>query len=137
SGYPLAIEIVAGQTFRRTLDDIWKTLQRVSKDVLEGKDEITGEPRGLWTSLNLSYDALSADEKELFQQMCVFLAPASVEDIAAITETPNAGQVLDSLVKRSLVRAREGTYSLPPIVRDYAEGKLADAGQDPRELHQR
>jgi predicted ATPase len=137
SGYPLAIEVVAGQTLSRTLGDIWADLQRVPQNVLQGKDEITGEPRGVWTSLGLSYDVLSADEQTLFGRMCVFLAPASVEGIAAITATENPRTVLDALVKRSLVRMREGGYALLPIVRDYAQEKLADAGQDPRELHAR
>src|ERR1051326_8793388 len=73
----------------------------------------------------------------MFRRMCVFLAPASAEDIAAITETENPRPVLDTLIKRSLTRMREGAYSLLPIVRDYAQDKLADAGQDPRELHER
>src|SRR5205085_1227633 len=137
SGYPLAIEVVAGQTFSRTLGDIWNDLQRVPKDVLQGKDEITGEPRGVWTSLDLSYNVLPADEQTLFRQMSVLLAPASAEDIAAITETPNPHPLLDTLVKRSLVRMREGAYSFLPIVRLYAENKLADTDQDPRELHTR
>ena len=137
SGYPLAIEVVAGQTFSRTLGDIWDDLQRVPKDVLEGKDEITGEPRGVWTSLDLSYNVLPADEQTLFRQMSVLLSPAPVEDIAAITETPNPHPLLDTLVKRSLLRMRERAYSLLPIVRLYAESKLADTDQDPRELHER
>src|SRR5437762_4893800 len=42
SGYPLAIEVVAGQTVSRTLGDIWADLLRVPRDVLQGKDEVTG-----------------------------------------------------------------------------------------------
>ncbi|HYJ88034.1 MAG TPA: tetratricopeptide repeat protein [Pyrinomonadaceae bacterium] len=137
SGYPLAIAVVAGQTVSRTRSEIWADLQRVPKDVLEGKHELTGEPRGVWTSLGLSYDVLSADEQMLFRQMCVFLAPAAVEDITAITTVENARPVLDTLVKRSLVRMREGAYALLPMVRLYAESKLADAGENPRELHRR
>src|SRR5205085_5113117 len=137
SGYPLAIEVVAGQTFSRTLGDIWNDLQRVPKDVLQGKDEITGEPRGVWTSLDLSYNVLPADEQTLFRQMSVLLSPATAEDIAAITETSNPHPLLDTLVKRSLIRMRERAYSLLPIVRLYAESKLADTDQDPRELHER
>ncbi len=105
--------------------------------MLQGRDEITGEPRGIWTSLDLSYDVLPAPERAMFGRMCVFRAPASGDDIAAITETENPRPVLDNLVKRSLVRMREGAYSLLPIVRDYAEGKLTDEVQNPRELHLR
>lgn len=137
SGYPLAIEVVAGQTVSRTLSDIWADLQSVPRNVLEGKDELTGEPRGIWTSLDLSYNVLPDPEQTLFRHMCVFLAPAPADDIAAVTDTPNPRPVLDTLVKRSLVRMREGAYSLLPIVRDYAQDKLTTAGQDPRELHER
>jgi len=137
SGYPLAIEVVAGQTVSRTLTDIWADLQSVPREVLQGKDEVTGEPRGIWTSLDLSYNALPAPEQTMFRRMYVFLAPASHEDIAAVTETPNPRPVLDTLVRRSLVRMREGAYSLLPIVRDYAQDKLTTTGQDPRDLHER
>jgi tetratricopeptide (TPR) repeat protein len=137
SGYPLAIEVVAGQTVSRTLTDIWADLQSVPRDVLQGKDELTNEPRGIWTSLDLSYNVLPPPEQTMFRRASVFLAPASLEDIAAITETDHPRPTLDTLVRRSLLRLREGRYSLLPIVRLYAESKLIDAGQDPRELHER
>jgi len=137
SGYPLAIEVVAGQTVSRTLGEIWNDLLRVPKNVLEGKDEITGEPRGVWTSLDLSYNVASADEQAMFRQMGILLIPAAADDIAAITTIETPRPVLDSLVKRSLVQMREGAYALLPIVRLYAESKLADAGQNPQEMHVR
>ncbi len=151
-GYPLAIEVVAGQTESRALGDIWSDLVQIPKNVLEGKDELTGEPRGVWTSLGFSYDVLPAPAQSLFRQMSVFLAPAVVEDVAAVTtadgrRTTAAGEgeggitltreTLDTLVRRSLVRMREGAYALLPIVREYALSKLAGAGQDVRELHTR
>jgi len=129
--------VVAGQTISRTPEDIWEDLQRVPRDVLEGKDELTGEPRGIWTSLDLSYNVLPEPEQTMFRRMCILLSPASIEDIAAITETPNPRPILDALIGRSLVRTREGAYSLLPIVRDYAQGKFADTDEDPRELHAR
>ena len=143
-GYPLAIEVVAGQTESRALGEIWNDLVQIPKNVLEGKDELTSEPRGVWTSLGFSYDVLPAPAQTLFRQMSVFLAPATAEDIAAITVPSPDGEgiamtrmSLDILVRRSLVRMREGAYALLPIVRDYAESKLAEAGGDPRELHTR
>src|SRR5207253_1008493 len=45
--------------------------------------------------------------------------------------------VLDTLVRRSLVRFLEGHYTLRPIVRDYAESKLLEAGVNVFELHKR
>jgi predicted ATPase len=136
-GYPLAIEVVAGQTVSRTLQEIWNDLQNIPKNVLEGKDELTGEPRGVWTSLGFSYDVLSDGEKKLFRQLSILLVPASAEDIGAITTVENSRTVLDTLVKRSLVRMREGKYALLPVVRAYAESKLEEAGEDMRELHER
>jgi tetratricopeptide (TPR) repeat protein len=137
SGYPLAIEVVAGQTFSRTLSEIWADLLRVPKDVMESKDEITGEPRGVWTSLDLSYNLLPDNERSIFQQMGAMLVPASGDDITAITKINNPRTVLDTLIRRSLVQMREGSYVLLPIVRDYAKSKLVEAGLDLRELHER
>ncbi|HEX7313532.1 MAG TPA: tetratricopeptide repeat protein [Pyrinomonadaceae bacterium] len=135
-GYPLAVEVVAGQTVSRTLKDIWADLQRVPRNVLEGKD-VADKPHGIWTSLDLSYNVLPDPEQTLFRRMCVFLAPAPADDIAAITETENPSPLLDTLVKRSLIRMRDGAYSLLPILRDYARDKLTTANQDPRALHER
>ncbi len=162
-GYPLAIEVVAGQTESRTLDDIWNDLVKMPKNVLEGKDELTGEPRGVWTSLGFSYKVLPAPAQTLFCRMGVFLAPATVEDVEAVVgddrqpptddsrqpmddgrpltgdRRPMMGtrEVLDTLVKRSLVRMREGAYALLPIVREYALSQLEESGSDVRELHAR
>lgn len=136
SGYPLAIEVVAGQTFSRSLSEIWADLLRVPKEVLESKDELTGEPHGVWTSLDLSYNLLPDEEKTMFQKMGALLAPATVNDIAAITKIEKAIPVITTLVRRSLVQMREGHYGLRPIVREYAQNKLAEAGLDLRELHE-
>ncbi|MCX7840736.1 MAG: CHAT domain-containing protein, partial [Anaerolineae bacterium] len=169
-GYPLAIEVVAGQTASRALDAIWRDLLQIPKNVLEGKDELTGEPRGVWTSLGFSYNVLPTREQTLFRRMGVFLAPARAEDVVAIVgETTDDGrpptadrrlltnegrkpalsesegtkdeggmrEALDALVRRSLVRMREGTYALLPIVREYALSQLEEAGEDARELHAR
>jgi tetratricopeptide (TPR) repeat protein len=133
--------------------------------VLEGKDELTGEPRGVWTSLGFSYTVLPAPAQTLFCRMSVFLAPATAEDVEAIviasrpeqsegtakqSPTDELGiassqtallamtrEQLDTLVKRSLVRMREGAYALLPIVREYALSQLEEAGGDVRELHVR
>ena len=137
SGYPLAIEVVAGQTVSRTLTEIWGDLQRVPKNVLESRDEIDGKPRGIWSSIDLSYNVLPPSEQTIFRRMSVFLGPAVMEDIGAVTEAENAIAGLDNLVKRSLVRMREGAYSLLPIVRDYAQDKVREAGEDLRVLHRR
>ena len=125
-GYALAIEVVAGQTESRSLSAIWHDLVQIPKNVLEGKTEF-GEPRGVWTSLDFSYNVLPNAEKEMFCRMSAFLVPAMTDDIAALTTIPEPRSVLDTLVKRSLVRFREGHYSLLPIVREYAESKLMES----------
>ena len=135
SGYALAVQVAAGQTVSRTLGEIWKDLQQYPKNVLEGIDELTGEPRGVWTSLDLSYNACNENEKAMFRRMSVFLAPASADDVAAVTEVSRPS--LDVLVRRSLAQMREGLYSLLPVMRMYADDELKEAGEDPRPLHLR
>ncbi len=133
SGYALAVQVAAGQTVSRALGEIWDDLRRYPKAVLEGIDELTGEPRGVWTSLDLSYKVLSDEEKAMFRRMSVLLAPATADDVAAVTEVARSS--LDALVRRSLVQMSEGLYSLLPVMRMYAESKLEEAGEDPRPLH--
>jgi tetratricopeptide (TPR) repeat protein len=137
SGYTLAIEVIAGLTGRRSLREIWEDLQTHPKEVLENVDELTGEPRGVWTSLDLSYNVLSADEKSMFRRMCVFLAPATSDDIAKVTEIENKRPVLDALVRQALAQIRDGEYSLLPVMRFYAESKLQESGEDMDQLHLR
>ncbi len=135
SGYALAVQVAAGQTVSRALGEIWDDLRRYPKAVLEGIDELTNEPRGVWTSLELSYKVLSDEEKAMFRRMSVLLAPASADDVAAVTEVSRPS--LDALVRRSLVQMREGFYSLLPVMRMYADDKLKEEGEDPRPLHVR
>jgi predicted ATPase len=137
SGYALAVEVIASLTGRRSLKEIWTDLQGHPKEVLESIDEITGEPRGVWTSLDLSYNVLSADEKTMFRRMSVFLAPASSDDIAKVTAIDKWRLALDALVRQSLVQMRDDEYSLLPVMRLYAEDKLKESGEDIPELHTR
>jgi tetratricopeptide (TPR) repeat protein len=137
SGYTLAVEVIAGLTGRRSLKEIWDDLQQHPKEVLESIDEVKGEPRGVWTSLDLSYDVLKADEKAMFRRMCVFLAPASSDDIAKVTGIEKWRIALDALVRQALVQIRGDEYSLLPVMRFYAESKLEESGEDVLELHAR
>jgi tetratricopeptide (TPR) repeat protein len=134
-GYPLAVEVVAGQLESRALSEIWNDLAKLPQSMFEGKDELTGEPRVVWTSLSLSYDSLPMSEQALFSKMCVVLGPTAAEDIAAIIRIANPRPILDTLVRRSLVRTRAGAYALLPIVRAYAESKFTETGASLFELY--
>ena len=49
-------------------------------------NEITARPQGIWTSLDISYDALQEVERQVFRQTSIF--PDAVPDsvIQAVTQ---------------------------------------------------
>jgi len=131
-GYPLAVEVVAGQTESRSLDEIYNDLIRLPRNVLEGKDEVTNEPRGIWTSLGLSYNVLPDAEKEMFRGMGVLLAaPRRWKILLPSQKFRNRAPCwIRSSSVHSSAFAKDNMRCCPSW-RDYAESCLETVGQGP------
>ncbi|TME67445.1 MAG: LuxR family transcriptional regulator, partial [Chloroflexi bacterium] len=132
-GLPLAIELAAVRMRILTADQI---LERLS----DRFGLLTGSVRGalprhqtLHTTIDWSYDLLSAEEQSLFRKLCVFAGRFTLEDVEGVG-ADEVLQTLSSLVDRSMV-VREAMraascFRLHETMRDYALLKLREAGEE-------
>lgn len=140
-GVPLAIELAAARTKSLSAAQIAQRLSR-SADLLaaSGRD-VPDRHRTLEAALEWSYDALDADERVLLYRLSVFNGGWALDAAESVcgAEPLAPGAVLDllsKLVDRSLVvaddRGVEVRYRLLEPVRQFAERKLAGAGETER-----
>ncbi len=148
-GLPLAIELAAArvrmlppQALLARLDDRMGLLTGGARDLPERQ-------RTLRSTLDWSFDLLSADEQALFARLAVFAGtfdlPAA-EAVCTATDPADPGRAghvtdtLGSLVDSSLVRPQtrngEPRFELLQTIREYALERLRD-GADWREAHDR
>jgi len=136
-GIPLAIELAAARLRSLPLETIAAKLGDAFR-LLSGGDR-TALPRQqtLRALIDWSHDLLTPAERALFRRLAVFAGGWSLEaaeDVCA-DETLAADDVLDllsSLVDKSLVNAdvAGARYRLLDTVRQYAEAKLRESGEE-------
>ena len=123
---PLAVELAAARTNALTPEQI---LERLSQrlDLLKGGRDVDPRQQTLRTTIEWSYELLSAEEKELFARLSVFAGGCTLE---AAEEVADADlDTLQSLVEKSLLRFTDGRYWMLETIRDYASDRLAGAGE--------
>jgi predicted ATPase/DNA-binding CsgD family transcriptional regulator len=142
-GLPLGIELAAARMaamsaieVRDRLTDRFRLLHRGSPGP---ERQLTLRHAVAW-----SYDLLTDDEQSLLRRASVFLGGFDLSSLCAITENADEIDVLrhlDSLVRKSLVVADHSAmttrYSLYETIRQFAEDRLAEAGEraQTRDLH--
>ncbi len=135
-GIPLAIELAAGRLSTFSLTDLHDRLDR-SLDLL-GAGRITADSRHrtLRTTIEWSYQLLTADEQRLFRHLSVFVDGVDLEtaeDVAAdLALTGDPGSALAHLVDASMIDARfEGRtrYRMLDTLRAFGLDRLTAAGE--------
>ncbi|MDP2753195.1 MAG: tetratricopeptide repeat protein [Nitrospirota bacterium] len=134
-GWPLAIEVTAGQIVGSSLPDILDGLEIDPQGVLNTFHEMTGEPIGVWQRLWSSYQRLSEEEKVFFLRLSILQIPAERKDIEKIFGTRNVKKMLKSLVGRCLVKCNEGYHVFHPIIREFARDLFKKSAEDPCKYH--
>jgi hypothetical protein len=106
------------------------------KNVLEGVNEITAQPQGVWTSLGISWDALTDVEQKVFTMLSIFSEAVNDATIQAVTRMDSAtvSKALDVLVRRSLVQRRKNYFAVHRVIRAFGKSKMVE---DSAELHRR
>lgn len=144
-GIPLAIELVASWVGYRPIAALRDSLQANREeymrraDVPEHLTENTDRRRHLsmQACLNWSFHLLSMDDQALFKCLSIFVGGFFPEAVEPVCSIPNPQLLLDSLFRRSLIKwqtvLEKQRYSMLPVVREYAEGKLGDEGEIYRE----
>jgi predicted ATPase/tRNA A-37 threonylcarbamoyl transferase component Bud32 len=136
-GLPLAIELAAARIRRDTPRSM---LERLSQSgalqmLGQGFHDVERRQQTLRETIAWSDKLLSAEERELFHSLGVFVSGASLEGAAAVAGlTPDAAlDVLGSLADKSLVQRRQAPrtddrYVMLQTLREYALGEL-EAGR--------
>jgi predicted ATPase/class 3 adenylate cyclase len=124
-GLPLAVELAAARTRILTPAQL---LERLSSrlDLLEGGRDADPRQQTLRTTIEWSYDLLSAEEQALFARLAVFTGGCTLEAAEEAADADLDG--LQSLCDKSLLRFTEGRYWMLETIREYAHERLAASG---------
>ena len=145
-GVPLAIELAAARVQALSPEQIAARLDDSFRLLTSGSRTAIPRHQTLRAVVDWSWELLSEDERRLLRRLSVFTGGWTLEAAEAINaeEGVEAFEVLDlltQLVSKSLVIWQEGQvmprYHLLETVRQYAHGKLLDAGEedDMRQRH--
>lgn len=137
-GLPLAIELAAVRTRVLAPDQILNRLSSRFDLLTAGGYAALPRHQTLRTTIDWSYELLSAEESQLFRRLCVFAGRFNLEDVEGVCSSDGGVEVLDdlsSLVEKSLVIKEDvqggvAFYGLHETVREYASLKLGEAGEN-------
>ena len=144
-GLPLAIELAAVRTRILTAEQILERLTDRFALLTGGGRAALPRHQTLRTTIDWSYDLLSAGEQALLRRLCVFAGRFILDDVESVctSDDLSAPQVLDtliSLVDKSLVTKEDlrsvACYRLHETMREYATLKLR-AGHEQEALNER
>ncbi|GAA3133671.1 BTAD domain-containing putative transcriptional regulator [Streptosporangium carneum] len=128
-GLPLAIELAAARMrtheaaeLATRLDDRFRLLSRGSRTA-------QARHQTLRAVVAWSWDLLSEAEQTMARRLTVFSGGASVEAAARVCGVPDAEDVLDALVDKSLVEVGGGRYRMLDTIHAYCAEQLAAAGE--------
>jgi predicted ATPase/DNA-binding CsgD family transcriptional regulator len=138
-GIPLATELAAARVKVLALEQIADRLDDAYHLLTSGRRTVLPHQQTLRTTMDWSYDLLSAPERDLFRRLSIFSGSFTLEMAEAICagEGIEEGEVLDllsRLVDKSLVVVGEGrhetNYRLLGTIRQYGQEKLREAGEE-------
>jgi predicted ATPase/Tfp pilus assembly protein PilF len=131
-GLPLAIELAAGRVKALTPQQILDRLINRLKFLTSEMRDLPPRQRTMRGAIAWSYDALEAEEQQLFRRLAVFAGGCTLESAETVCDTGTDLDVLsgiEALVSKNLVRLvevsnAEPRYQMLQIVREYALEKL-------------
>jgi predicted ATPase len=123
---PLAVELAAARTSVLTPAQI---LERLSKrlDLFKGGRDADARQATLRATIEWSHDLLTAGEQRLFARLSVFRGGWTLEAAEAIAQADF--DALQSLVDKSLLRRRDGRFSMLETIRAFAVERLDASGE--------
>ena len=136
-GIPLAIELAAARVKVLTVDQIAARLNQAF-DLLSTGSRTLPRHRTIRETIDWSYRLLSPDEQALLRRLGIFGGSFSLDAAEAICGQDVLG-LLSALVDKSLVLFEDDRYRLLDTVRQFAEEKLSQSGEEDalREQHAR
>ncbi|MEP7047459.1 MAG: LuxR C-terminal-related transcriptional regulator, partial [Ilumatobacteraceae bacterium] len=142
-GLPLGIELAAARMAAMSAIEVRDRLADRFR-LMQGGTRGPQRQLTLRHAVEWSYDLLTADEQSLLRTASVFAGGFDLTSISAVVDDADEIDVLrhvDSLVRKSLLVADHSAartrYSLFETIRQFAEDRLADAGEleQTRDIH--
>jgi predicted ATPase/DNA-binding SARP family transcriptional activator len=135
-GLPLAIELAAARASVLSAEEIAAHLADKFRFLAYRRPVADPRHQALAAAIGWSYDLLSTEERRVLRGLSVFAGGFSLAVMAAVCcggDQAAALDLVDQLAAKSLVvtePAADGSrYRLLEIIRQYAAGRLADAGE--------
>ena len=141
-GMPLALELAAARLKGLSPADMLARLDEPLSVLTGGARDAPDRQQTMRSTIQWSYDLLSAREQRLLRQMSIFASGGTLEAVEAVSASDTALDDLLSLVEKSLVRQINDPdlrtrYDLLEPVRQFAAEKLAEDDEDAAETTQR
>lgn len=133
-GLPLAIELIAARIKTLSLEQISARLHDRFALLTSDSRIAPSRQQTLHAALDWSYELLTKTERELFQQLSVFVGGFTLDALEAVAQLDSNGSilhVLSRLVDKSLVIVEQRDsvrYQLLETIRQYSGEKLQESG---------
>jgi len=125
---PLAIELAAARTRIFPPTELLERLQQRLPLLVGGRRDQPERQRTLRATIGWSHDLLDADSQKLFARLSVFVGSFDYEAAEAVCDADF--DVLESLLEASLLRQREGRFSMLDTIREFAAERLETEGSE-------
>ena len=123
-GLPLAVELAAARVKILQPDALLARLEQRLPLLAGGARDAPERQQTLQAAIAWSYDLLDEPEQEAVARLSVFAGGWTLEAAEAVCECDL--ETLASLVDKSLVREREGRFSMLETIREFARDRLTE-----------
>jgi predicted ATPase len=123
-GLPLAIELAAARVKILPPDALLARLQQRLPLLAGGARDTPERQQTLRTAIAWSYDLLEEQEQQKLARLSVFAGGCTLEAAEGVCECDL--ETLASLVDKSLVRERDGRFSMLETIREFARERLTE-----------
>src|SRR5262245_1129018 len=124
-GLPLAIELAAARVKLLAPEALLERLEQRLPLLTGGARDLPERQRTLRATIEWSYDLLEPNEQDLMARLSVFTGGWTLDAAEEVCDCDL--DTLASLVDKSLVREREGRFSMLETIREYMRERLVDA----------
>ncbi len=123
-GLPLAIELAAALVKLLPADALLERLEQRLALLTGGARDLPERQKTLRATIEWSFELLDPQEQELMASLSVFAGGWSLEAAEAVCSAELG--TIASLVDKSLIRERNGRFSMLETIREYALERLAE-----------
>ena len=126
-GLPLALELAAARVRTLSVAQILERLGHRLPLLTEGARDAPDRQRTLSATISWSYELLAPQEQRLFARLAAFRGGCTLPAAERVLEADLG--TLESLVEKSLLRARDERFWMLETIREYAAERLDDSDE--------